>query len=538
MNPLTLSGYALAAVFAPHWRDLRAALRDPQRAQLRVLHRLLRANAATHFGRAHSFARIANVADFRSQVPRATYDTLTPFLQRAAAGEASVLTGEAVVAFERTSGSTGANKEIPITRSFLREMRSAVYPWLYDLTQARPGLVGTTSYWSISPLARPPGRTIGGIPVGLSSDADYFGPLARRLLTRRFAVPPAVAMLPDIEICRYVTALYLLNDTNLGFISVWSPSFLTLLLETIEGNLGGLLADLADGDVARAAGATGGLAMRPNPDRALQLQRAFDGAGGFTPRAAWPKLRVVSCWTSAASAALVPDLKERLGTVEIQGKGLLATEGVVSIPLTGHPGAAVVSHAHFLEFVDVMDLQGTPRMVHELRLGATYEVLLTTGAGLYRYALGDLVKVVGQVGQTPLVEFVGRVDGRCDLRGEKLSPTRVGAVLGQAARDTQVDVAFAMLAPEHDGYVLFAESRGGDVERLRERVETLLMEGEHYAYCRRLGQLRPVQAVIVRDALRRYERRALAHGQRAGEIKLTPLHTATDWRKWMAGDAA
>jgi len=36
--------------------------------------------------------------------------------------------------------------------------------------------------------------------------------------------------------------------------------------------------------------------------------------------------------------------------------------------------------------------------VHELERGRLYSVILTTGGGLYRYALGDVVTVVGRVG--------------------------------------------------------------------------------------------------------------------------------------------
>ena len=43
------------------------------------------------------------------------------------------------------------------------------------------------------------------------------------------------------------------------------------------------------------------------------------------------------------------EMKANLPGVKVQGKGLLATEGVVSIPLAGREGAAVTVNSHFDE---------------------------------------------------------------------------------------------------------------------------------------------------------------------------------------------
>jgi hypothetical protein len=40
-----------------------------------------------------------------------------------------------------------------------------------------------------------------------------------------------------------------------------------------------------------------------------------------------------------------------------------------------------------------------------------------------------------------------------------------------------------------------------------------------------------VRALLVRDALRRYEAACVHRGQRAGDVKPTPLHLATDWEE-------
>ncbi len=144
---------------------------------------------------------------------------------------------------------------------------------------------------------------------------------------------------------------------------------------------------------------------------------------------------------------------------------------------------------------------------------------------MYRYRLKDRIRVVGRVGRTPLVEFVGRADGGSDLCGEKLTPGRVATVLAGLGPHE-----FAMLSPEVDPtrYVLWVEGPPPDAEALEAR----LREGHHYDRCRALGQLEPARVQPVRNGAAGYEAGCLARGMRAGEIKPTPLHPATDWDRW------
>jgi hypothetical protein len=251
----------------------------------------------------------------------------------------------------------------------------------------------------------------------------------------------------------------------------------------------------------------------------------------------WPALDLVSCWTAGASARFLTDLRAGFPGVAIQGKGLLATEGVVSIPLIGGPGAALAVTAHFYEFVPVAGAGARPCLAHELEPGQTYAVLLTTGGGLYRYALGDLVRVVGHVAATPLVEFVGRAGNVSDLCGEKLAEPHVARVLEEATRHLGLGPGFLMLAPEWDRppyYALFVDGGGlgpTALAGLAARVEAGLLGNPAYAYCRALGQLGPVRGMRVQPAAAAaaYAARCAALGQRLGAVKPTYLHREPGW---------
>jgi hypothetical protein len=212
------------------------------------------------------------------------------------------------------------------------------------------------------------------------------------------------------------------------------------------------------------------------------------------------------------------------------------------VPLVGHPGAAVAVTSHFYEFADLAAPGRRPRLVHELEPGALYSVILTTGGGLYRYALGDVVTVVGRVGRTPLLEFVRREGVVSDLCGEKLVEGHVTRALDAACEAVGVRCAFALLAPEMAAppyYALFAEAPGaGDaaLARLAAEVDRRLAGSPSYAYCRRLGQLGAVRAFRVREAgAAAYLSRCAGLGQRAGAVKPAVLHAAPGWSGHLAG---
>src|SRR5215210_7373392 len=86
-----------------------------------------------------------------------------------------------------------------------------------------------SAYWSITPLAYREERTPGGIPIGFEEDTQYLGGLGT-LPSSIMVVPSEVRQIDDIESFRYATLLFLLRAQSMALISVWNPTFLTLLM--------------------------------------------------------------------------------------------------------------------------------------------------------------------------------------------------------------------------------------------------------------------------------------------------------------------
>lgn len=489
---------ALTLASSPEHRRL-TGLRDLAVTQRALLAGLLRRNASTRYGRDHGFALIAGPDDFRRAVPLSRWDDYADDVGRIAAGEPGVLTTERVRLLEPSSGSTAAVKLIPYTASLKAEYQRGLLPWLHDLYTTHPGLRRGRSYWSVTPPAtRPAPESV--VPVGFDSDAAYFGPLGRRLVSTVFAVPASVAATTDMDAFLDATCVHLLAADDLALVSVWNPTLFTILLDRMRERADALLPRLGARRRRAVAGAV----------------RADDWA------AVWPRLRVVSAWADAAAAGPAAALASRLPGVVLQPKGLLATEGFVSLPLEAAGGAVLSARSHVFEFVPVPDADGpdpaadaTTLLAHELEVGRRYEVVLTTGGGLYRYRLGDVVEVTGHHGVLPVLRFTGRADRVSDLVGEKLSEAFVLAALAAAGAP-----ADAVLAAASDHYELRTDPPDA---ALAARVDAGLRAGFHYDHARRLGQLRPVRAVSPpMDAAGRLAS-GVATGVRLGDIKPTAL---------------
>lgn len=486
----------------------RAALVDPEHAQTRRLRALVRVLGPSAYGRDVGLDRVQTLGDL-ARLPILEPRDLPVWVERIASGEPNVLTTEPIEALEPTGGTTGT-RHLPITARFRQEVAASVGPWMVDLHTRVPALLGTRAYWSVSRAVRATAQTSGGVPIGLPDDAAYFGPVQRWAIRRLMAVDPAVAQLPTMDAWRRATAVQLLSCADLGLISVWSPTFLTVLVRWIEAHREELVPELPT-------------------DARRRLEAAWDGRI-LRASVLWPRLSVVSAWADGFASAHLPALAERFGDVRFQAKGLLATEGAVSFPFGDGEGHVLGVTGHVLELRDLAD--GTVLPAHRARVGSVVQPVLTTGAGLVRYALPDAVEVVGHTGRVPRIRLQGRLDHGSDLVGEKLTPDAVDQALRQLWGRRP---GFAMLVPDGlDRYTLVVDGDPPDPGAL----DRALCDGYHVQYARDLGQLRPPAVRVVPDAWARWEAGIERMQLGLGDQKPGPLETRAAVVASLLGGAA
>jgi len=475
---------------APRAARFAAALGACETTQRRTLARLVHSAAATEYARQFGLRPEDDVDAFRAKLPPVDYAALKPWIARARTGGNGVLAPGRIRRFEPTSGSGGVNKLIPYNDALLESFRSLFAIWAHDLLgqalRPRSGRV----FISVSPRLSPHGEA--------RHDADYLGGPLRLLLAPFLVGPDRHGAQADPLSFRDALALALLRCADLEIISIWSPTYLLVLLDHIEACRERLAKHLP---IRRRRL----LELEPIPWPQL-----------------WPRLRLVSCWSAAAAAAPAQQLARRLPQALMQGKGLLATEAPVTVPLVQAGGCVPLVDEVFIELEDA---HGSLCLLHEACPDRDYALLISQAGGLLRYRLGDRVRVTGHWRDAPLLEFAGRVDAVCDLVGEKLHEDQVAGAL----RSLLAPDAYGLLVPVVTAippcYRLVTDLQD---PHLPERLDRALQAGHRYREARALGQLAAPQLIVLADARRVVHDFLIADGMAAGDIKDTALLYSLD----------
>jgi hypothetical protein len=482
-------------------------VQDIEKVQKEVLMRILKKNESCGFGIQHGFADIQNAREYQDRVPLTVYEDYANDMELLQEYGVNNLFSEPILLLEITSGSTSSSKLIPYNQSLKEEFQMGLKPWIYNLYSSFKGVKWGKSYWSITPAATEKRYTKSGISIGFEEDSAYFGRLERKLQNSIFAVPSSVGRIQDMDAFYFETSYHLLLCKNLTIISIWNPTYLLLLLDYMEQYRDKLVDKISIKDKSR-----GTYIQRVLKNKEYNLL--------------WKRLKVISCWCDANAAPYAEKLKQLFPGVSIQPKGLLATEGFISFPLAGEEGARPSVTSHFFEFRDMED--GALCLAHELRKGRSYEVIITTSGGLYRYQLKDIVQVTGFSGVFPLLKFQGKADKVSDLFGEKLHEGFVKSVLDRLNFKPE----FCMIAPEKDHYVLYIKSD----REVPSGIEDALRENFHYDYCRKLGQLKDLRIFqLTGNPEQEYLEACMARGQRLGDIKPVLLYPFSGLDKTFKG---
>jgi hypothetical protein len=506
-----------------------------------VLHRILEVNAKTEFGSAHGFSDIKSPDDYRRAVPVQTFDTLHPYVAAQDTTDSLALTTAPPVFYQRTSGTLGTPKDIPLTRDGIervrRDQRIAAYVQHASTRLFTGKVVGIGS-----PAIE--GHTAGGTPYGSATGLIYENQPA--IVRAKFVLPPAVFGITDYDARYFTIAALALAESRVTGLATANPSTLVKLLEVINQNAEALLRDVTEGRVSLADQLSAEqrravtAALAPAPQRARVLARLMEHNGRLTYADLWPDLAGVVTWTGGSCvvplARLRPELPE---TARIIEAGYVSSEfrGTVNVDVAGNLCLPTLL-GHYFEFVqrDAWE-RGEDNFLtlDELEVGEFYYPIVTTPDGLYRYNINDIVSVTGKIGATPTLAFVQKGKGVTSITGEKVTEAQLLQAVQQASEEQNLNPQFFVaLADEDDArYVLYLEASGDllpPVEAVGAAVDAgLCTLNTEYATKRASGRLNPLQVQFLRpgsgDA---YRRHCVASGQREAQFKVRHLQYARE----------
>ena len=396
-----------------------------RKTQVKILLEILKTNKNTEYLKNFEIeSQILNaenekelIEKFQNKIPIVNYEDIKEFVEKEKVGKSNVLLSDKIKLFELTSGSTSDVKYIPYTEKFLKSYMNGVFAWIYNLYQNNKRLFLGSSYWSVSPILKREAVTSGGIRVGIEDDTSYFDKVSAFFLNKLFTVPKEIKNIQNMEDFLLITAVFLLLSENLAMISVWSPSFLMILLDFIEKNHKVICQIVKSEDLGTEFFADKNLGNKKyfqiiqkkyrklwkknrskflinyfekyeknilskndktqnleiteknNENEIIAENKNLETKSGnkivenFVDYSViWEKLSLVSCWADSDSYEIFIKLKEKLNfdkkniNLKFQGKGLMSTECIVSFPLENVKNGSVAAYnSFFYEFIQVSD---------------------------------------------------------------------------------------------------------------------------------------------------------------------------------------
>ncbi|WP_171064204.1 GH3 family domain-containing protein [Actinomadura soli] len=528
----------LRAAFRRRARDelarLREALADPEAVQSTVLAAAVEANRDSAFGRSHGFSAVTSVDDYRAAVPIRVHEEFAPWLDRVIDGESGVLSCEDPVVYFSSSGTTGVEKRIPVTVTYLkRSFLPFYFSALATAVERYPGMTAADdsvlNLWQ-DPFSRT-GCTEGGQPHIGASQID-FGRIGEDVATGLGNRAPWGRLPERFDESdpweRTYLRLRLAAEHDIRAVVAVNPAIAAALPYQLGLWWQRIVKEVRDGTL-------GGTPFRePAPDRARMIEQAARRFGVPRPCDLWPRLDAVLAWTCYTARLYLPRVAHRYGPrVRVLPAPLGSCEGPLAAPVDRHLTAgALATPSCFYEFVPAEeDIRGDAGTVlaHEVEQGRDYHVVLSHIGGLYRCATRDIVRVAGFVGRTPRIEYCGR-DGTLSAAGERLREHEALRAVSAAVTDTGLEVGNLAWrldpakagAPSHQAAVAFHGRITGVERQVFTRVldARLAEESAGYRRAREQGALDPLSVVPVKPELfLRDWRRRVEAGERPPRVK-------------------
>lgn len=377
---------------------------DTEAAQRRVLARLLHEARATAVGEKYGFGSISSYEDFARRVPVVQYETVRPEVMRMVRGEKNVLWPGRCRSFAQSSGTSGGkSKFIPVTDASLRINHYAgaalsVAAYLGAYPQSR--LFGGKSLILGGSFA----NELADVPAGVC-----VGDLSATLIAR---VSPAVN-------------LFRVPDRRTALMADWTKK------------LPLIAAKAAKEDVTNISGV---------PSWFLTvLQTIIKDTGASVIHDVWPHLEVFF----HGGIAFGPYREQYRAITDVSRmryqENYNASEGFFAIQDTSESSAMrlLTDIGVFYEFLALGDEQPVPAW--KVESGRIYELIITSCNGLWRYRIGDTVRVESV---EPLrITIAGRTKSFINAFGEEVMEWNTDAALTSACKTTGASVANYTAAP-------------------------------------------------------------------------------------------
>ncbi|RZC91260.1 hypothetical protein C5167_027323 [Papaver somniferum] len=516
---------------------------NAEQVQKRVLYEILYRNEHVEYLQRHRLNGHTDSETFKEMVPIITYENLKPDIDRIIAKgntySPPILCAQPISKFYCTSGtSSGVRKPIPITeednerRGFFQSLLLPV------LNQYIPGLDnGKAMFISI---VQPEDPTPGGIRLTSSSTGRYKSTYFMQ--DKNFTSPVETILCEDLyqsmysqllcglchnkivvrfgagfatRLVRVITFLkehwtHLCNDIRTGTINyaqITDPLVQKAVLEVLQKSSSPELANFIETECMRDEASWKGIISR-----------------------LWPNTKYIEAIITGSMSQYIPTIDFYSNGLPIVSCRYSTSECYMGINLNPLSKPDEVSYTliptmAYYEFLPVHDdsrnncdslnLEKELVDLTSVELGREYELVITTYTGLYRYRVGDVLRVSGFKNNAPQFKYLGRNNKLVSIATERIDEVDLQNGVNIAANHLMKFIHVYLVdytcftdttstTPGH--YVLYFEIQYYDIGKTSISRSLVFEEcclafeeslGSHYCCVRHEGTVGPLEIKIV-----------------------------------------
>ncbi|XP_075488887.1 jasmonoyl--L-amino acid synthetase JAR4-like isoform X2 [Primulina tabacum] len=410
---------------------------DAGKVQREALKKILEENGEAEYLCQWGLDARTDPESFIACVPLVNHKDLEPYIQRIADGEtASILTGKPITTISLSSGTTqGKPKFVPFNDK-LMESTIQIYKTSFAFRNREYPIGNGKALQFI--YSSKQFKTKGGLTAGTATTNVYRNPQFKKTMSAMqtpCCSPDEVIFGPDFHQSLYCHLLCgLIFREEVQVVSSTFAHSIVHAFRTFEQVWEELVTDIREGSLSdrikvlsiRVAVSK---LLKPDPVLANTISDKISGLSDWNGliQELFPYTKYIYGIMTGSMEPYLKKLRHYAGQLPLLSADYGSSEGWIGVNVNPKlppelATFAVLPNIGYFEFIPVKDDTNCPEQesscvssvepqpvgLTEVKVGENYEIVVTNFAGLYRYRLGDLVKVKGFHNSTPELQFVCR----------------------------------------------------------------------------------------------------------------------------------
>ncbi|XP_077229149.1 jasmonoyl--L-amino acid synthetase JAR4-like [Tasmannia lanceolata] len=419
--------------------EFESITKEAGRVQRETLRKILEENSNAEYLQRLGLKGRTDLESFKACVPLVTHKDLEPYIHRIADGETKpILTGKSITTISLSSGTTqGKPKFVPFNEELVKSTMQIFQTSYAFRNREFPIENGKALQFIYSSKQF---KTKGGLTANTATTNVYRSKEFKNTMKdiqSQCCSPDEVIFGPDFNQSLYCHLLCgLIYWDKVQFISSTFSHSIVHAFRTFELIWEELCTDIRDGVLTSRVAVPSIRAaisklLKPNPELADSIYKKCLGLSnwyGVIPEL-WPNAKYVYGIMTGSMEPYLKKLRHYAGNLPLLSADYGSSEGWIGanvnpqLPPESATFAVLPDIAYF-EFIPIREkleeqelvkslstivyTESEPVSLTEVKVGEEYEIIITNFAGLYRYRLGDIVKVMGFHNSTPELQFIRR----------------------------------------------------------------------------------------------------------------------------------